>query len=100
MVLTGRMMDAVAAERCGLISRVIPADDLLKEAIRVARKITELSRPSVILAKSAVNAAFEMSLQAGLVFECLAFHTTSSSLDQKEGLAVFIKKRAPVLKNR
>lgn len=100
MVLTGRMMDATEAENCGLVSRIIPADQLMDEAMRVARKISELPRPAVLLAKEAVNAAFEVPLSAGLDIERRLFHYTFNSADQKEGMAAFVDKRSPQFNNK
>ena len=100
MILTGRMMDAEEAERAGLVSRVVPAGNLLEEAIKVAAKITKMSRPSVMLAKEAVNRAFETTLAEGVRFERRLFHSTFATEDQKEGMAAFVEKRKPAFKNR
>jgi enoyl-CoA hydratase len=100
MALTGRMMDAAEAERCGLVSRVIPADQLLDEAIRTAQKICELSLPSVMMAKESVNRAFETTLSEGVRFERRLFHSLFATEDQKEGMAAFAEKRKPGFKNR
>jgi enoyl-CoA hydratase len=100
MCLTGRTMDAEEAERAGLVSRVVPAADLLDEAIRVAARIAEMSRPMVMMVKEAVNAAFETSLTEGVRFERRLFHSTFATEDRKEGMAAFLEKRTPSFKNR
>jgi enoyl-CoA hydratase len=100
MVLTGRMMDAAEAERSGLVSRVVPADKLLDEALAVAGRIAELSRPAVMIAKEAVNRAYETTLAEGVRFERRVFHSLFATADQKEGMAAFIEKRKPDFKNR
>lgn len=100
MALTGRQMDAAEAERCGLASRIVPAAELVDEAIRTAEKIAALSRPIVMIAKELVNRAFETSLAEGLRFERRVFHSTFATEDQKEGMAAFIDKRKPAFKHR
>jgi len=100
MVLTGRMMDAAEAERCGLVSRVLPLDRLLDEAIKTAEKICELSLPVVMLAKESVNRAFETTLSEGVRFERRLFHSCFAIDDQKEGMTAFVEKRKPAFKNR
>ena len=100
MCLTGRMMDAEEAERAGLVSRIVPVAELVDEALRVAGEIAALSRPSVMMAKEAVNRAFETSLAEGIRFERRLFHSTFSTADQKEGMQAFIDKRAPDFKHR
>lgn len=100
MVLTGRMMDADEAERSGLVSRVVPADELVEEAMKTAAKIASMSRPIAIMAKEAVNRAFESTLSEGVRFERRLFHSTFATEDQKEGMAAFAEKRKPVFKNR
>jgi enoyl-CoA hydratase len=102
MVLLGqaRMMDAAEAERCGLVSRVIPADKLVEEAVATAQKIAELSLPIVMMAKESVNRAFETTLNEGVRFERRLFHSTFATEDQKEGMAAFVEKRKPDFKNR
>ena len=100
MILTGRMMDAEEAERAGLVSRIIPAGDLVEEAMKTAAKIAAMSRPSVIMAKEAVNRAFETTLSEGVRFERRLFHSTFATEDQKEGMAAFTEKRKPQFKNR
>ena len=100
MCLTGRMMDADEAERAGLVSRVLPVGELEAEALKVAGKIAQLSRPVVYMAKEAVNVAFESTLQEGLRFERRAFASTFATEDQKEGMSAFVEKRKPEFKNR
>jgi len=100
MVLTGRMMDAAEAERCGLVSRVLPPDRLIEEAIKTAEKICALSLPVVMLAKEAVNRAFETTLSEGVRFERRLFHSCFAIEDQKEGMAAFVEKRKPAFNNR
>ncbi|MDH5411744.1 MAG: enoyl-CoA hydratase-related protein, partial [Alphaproteobacteria bacterium] len=100
LVLTGRMMDAEEAERAGLVSRIVPAEKLLEEAMKAAEKIAAMSRPSVIMAKEAVNRAFESTLSEGVRFERRLFHSTFATEDQKEGMAAFAEKRKPAFKNR
>jgi enoyl-CoA hydratase len=100
MVLTGRMMDAAESERSGLVSRVVPAEQLLEEALKVATRIAEMSRPSVLMAKEAVNRAYETTLAEGVRFERRLFHSLFATEDQKEGMAAFVEKRKPRFKNR
>ena len=100
MILTGRTMDAEEAERAGLVSRVVPADDLLAEAQKVGETIAKLSRPAVKMAKEAVNRAFETTLAEGIRFERRLFHAAFATEDQKEGMAAFIEKRQPRFTNK
>jgi enoyl-CoA hydratase len=100
MCLTGRMMDAAEAERCGLVSRIVPAADLIQDAVKTAAKIAALSRPSVYVAKEAVNRAYETTLAEGIRFERRLFHSLFATEDQSEGMAAFIEKRKPKFKNR
>jgi enoyl-CoA hydratase len=100
MCLTGRMMDAEEAERCGLVSRIVPKGELKAEAVRVAKQIAAYSRPVVLLAKEAVNRAYETTLSEGVRFERRVFHSVFAFEDQKEGMAAFAEKRKPVFKNR
>ncbi|CAN7172209.1 enoyl-CoA hydratase [Mesorhizobium amorphae] len=100
MCLTGRMMDAAEAERCGLVSRVVPAGDLVEEALKAAGKIAEFSLPSVMMTKEAVNRAYETTLAEGLRFERRLFHSLFALDDQKEGMAAFAEKRKPNFTNR
>ncbi|MED5299687.1 MAG: enoyl-CoA hydratase-related protein, partial [Pseudomonadota bacterium] len=100
MCLTGRMMDAEEAERAGLVSRVVPLADLMPEVMKVAQRISELSRPAIMMAKESVNKSYEMSLAEGIKFERRLFHSTFATDDQKEGMAAFSEKREPNFKNR
>jgi len=100
LILTGRMMDAQEAERCGLVARVVPLAGLMDEAVKAAETIAAMSLPSVMLAKEAVNRAFESSLAEGVRFERRVFHSLFATADQKEGMAAFVEKRAPDFKNR
>ncbi len=100
MCLTGRMMDAEEAERAGLVSRIVPADDLLDEALKVAGEIAELSLPAVMMVKECVNRAFETSLAEGVRFERRLFHSAFATEDKAEGMAAFVEKRKPGFKNR
>ncbi|HEY1384192.1 MAG TPA: enoyl-CoA hydratase [Dongiaceae bacterium] len=100
LVLTGRTMDAQEAERSGLVARVVSADKLLDEALGIAAKIASFSLPSVLLAKEAVNQAFETGLAEGLKFERRVFHATFGTEDQKEGMTAFAEKRPPKFKHR
>jgi len=100
MCLTGRMMLADEAERCGLVSRIIPADQLIDEAIRVATQIAELSRPMILMTKEALNRSYEMPLAEGVRFERRLAHTTFALEDHKEGAIAFAEKRKPVFRHR
>jgi len=100
MVLTGRTMDAQEAERAGLVSRVFPDAKLLEEALAVAAQIAEFSLPSVMMAKEAVNRAYEAPLAEGILFERRLFHALFATEEQKEGMAAFIEKRKPKFTHR
>lgn len=100
MCLTGRMMDAAEAERSGLVSRVVPAAELLDEALKVAAKIADFSLPAVMMTKEAVNRSYETTLSEGLRFERRVFHSTFALDDQKEGMAAFAEKRKANFTNR
>ncbi|ODT85154.1 enoyl-CoA hydratase [Phenylobacterium sp. SCN 70-31] len=100
MVLTARMMDAAEAERAGLVSRVVPADKLLDEALGAAAKIAGQSPLAVMMNKELVNAAFETTLSTGVAVERRLFHSLFAFDDQKEGMAAFIEKRKPDFKGR
>jgi enoyl-CoA hydratase len=100
MVLSARMMEAGEAERVGLVSRVVPADKLIGEALAVATQIASFSLPSVMMAKEAVNRAFESPLAEGVRFERRLFHALFATEDQKEGMAAFLEKRKPNFKHK
>jgi len=100
MVLTGRMMDAAEAERSGLVSRVVPADQLMTEALAVAEQLCGLGMPSVMMAKDAVNRSFETGLTDGIAYERRLFHSLFGTEDQQEGMGAFLEKRKPAFKNR
>jgi enoyl-CoA hydratase len=100
LCLTGRMMDAAEAERCGLVARIVAADKLMEEARTVAKKIASFGRLSTIANKEAVNAAFETPMNEGLRLERRLFYSLFATEDQKEGMAAFIAKRPPEFKHR
>jgi enoyl-CoA hydratase len=100
MILTGRLMEAAEAESCGLVTRIVAPDKLLDDAVATAAKIATFSRPVAMMAKEAVNRAFETSLAEGLRFERRLIHSMFALDDQKEGMAAFIEKRKPVFKNK
>jgi enoyl-CoA hydratase len=100
LILTGRMMDAAEAERSGLVARVVPAAELMNEAVKMAETIASMSLPSVMVAKEAVNRAFEVSLAEGVAFERRVFHALFATEDQKEGMTAFVEKRPAQFKNR
>ena len=102
MALLGqsRMMDAAEAERCGLVSRIVPLNELVEEAIATAKKIADLSQPIVMMAKESVNRAYETTLHEGIRFERRLFHSAFSTEDQKEGMSAFAEKRKPAFKHR
>jgi enoyl-CoA hydratase len=100
LILTGRMMDAVEAERCGLVARLVAPDRLLEEALAAASKIAAYSQPIVMMAKETVNRAQETSLAEGARFERRLFLSMFSTEDQKEGMKAFIEKRKPAFRNR
>ncbi len=93
MILTGRMMDAEEAERAGLVSRVVAAEDVVDEAVKVAERIADMSMPAVAMAKEAVNRAFELGLAEGVRFERRLFQSTFATDDRKEGMSAFTEKR-------
>ena len=100
LILSARMMDAAEAERAGLVSRVVPAAEVLGEAIKLAETIAAYSLPSVMMAKESLKRAFEAPLEEGLLFERRMFHSLFATEDQKEGMAAFVEKRAPGFKHR
>ncbi len=100
MVLTGRMMDAAEAERAGLVSRIVPAAELLDVALAAAQTICSFSGPSVVFAKECVDRAYEGSLTDGIQFERRVFHSLFATEDQKEGMDAFVNKRAAVFRHR
>lgn len=100
MILTGRMMDAAEAERASLVTRVVPAAELVAEAVKIGEKIGALSGPSVAMAKEAVNAAFESGLREGVRTERRLFLSLFATEDQKEGMSAFAEKRKPAFRNR
>jgi enoyl-CoA hydratase len=100
MCLTGRMMDAAEAKTLGLVSRVVAPDWLMVEARKMANTIASMSRPAAMLAKEAVNRAFETTLSEGIRFERRVFHSTFALEDRKEGMGAFLEKRPPQFKNR
>ena len=100
MALTGRMMDATEAERAGLVSRVVPAADLMDVVMTAAQTICEFSGPSVMMAKECVNRAYESPLSEGIQFERRMFHSLFATEDQKEGMDAFVHKRKAVFRNR
>jgi len=95
MCLTGRTMDAAEAERSGLVSRVVPADTMLEEALKAAEKIAGQSLPIAMMTKESVNRAYETTLAEGVRFERRLFHSMFATADQKEGMAAFVEKRKP-----
>jgi len=100
MCLTGRNMDAAEAERAGLVSRVVPAAELMAEALKAAHKIAAQSLPIVMMTKETVNRAYETTLSEGVRFERRVFHAMFATEDQKEGMAAFSEKRKPVFKDK
>ena len=100
MNLTGRFMDAAEAERCGLVSRIVPAKDLLSEAMKSAAKIAEKSALVAMLVKESVNRSFETTLREGILFERRMFHAAFATEDQKEGMAAFLQKREAQFRDR
>jgi len=100
LCLTARMMDAQEAERAGLVSRIVPLDKLMHEALAVAEKIASYSAPVVMMIKESINRAYETSLAEGTLFERRVFQSQFSLEDQKEGMAAFVEKRKPTFKHR
>ena len=100
MHLTGRFMDAAEAERCGLVSRVVPVKSLIEEVMKAAAKITEKSAIATMVVKETVNRSQETTLQEGLLFERRMFHALFATEDQKEGMAAFLEKRQPRFRDK
>jgi enoyl-CoA hydratase len=100
LCLTGRMMDSAEAERAGLVSRIVPADKLVSEAVDAATVIASYSLPAVMMAKESVNRAFEVTLSEGVLFERRSFHSLFATDDQKEGMKAFVEKRKPDFKHQ
>jgi enoyl-CoA hydratase len=100
LILTGRTMDAAEAEHTGLVSRVVPADELMREAMAAATTISQMSLSAARMAKEAVNRAFESPLAEGLLYERRLFHSAFATSDQSEGMAAFVEKRPPKFVHR
>jgi enoyl-CoA hydratase len=100
LCLTARMMDAQEAERAGLVSRLVPLEKLMEEALAVAEKIAGYSLPVVMMIKESINRAYETNLAEGILFERRLFHSQFALADQKEGMAAFLEKRKPTFKHR
>jgi enoyl-CoA hydratase len=100
LALTGRMMDAAEAERAGLVSRIVPLDKLMDEALGAALMISDFSHIATRAAKESINRAFEGGLSDGIMFERRLFHALFATEDQKEGMDAFVNKRKPVFKHR
>jgi enoyl-CoA hydratase len=100
MCLSGRLIDAVEAERCGIVARIVPSDELLDEALKVAAVIASKSLPIAMMIKESVNRAFEVNLTEGVRFERRVFHAAFATQDQKEGMAAFIAKREAAFKGK
>jgi enoyl-CoA hydratase len=100
LCLTARMMDAQEADRLGLVSRVVPLDKLMEEAMAVAEKIAGYSLPAAMMLKESINRAYESTLSEGILFERRLFHSQFGLADQREGMAAFLEKRKPSFKNR
>ena len=99
MCLTGRMMDAAEAERSGLVSRIVPAADLMTEVMKAADTIASMSLTATMMTKESVNRSYESTLTEGIRFERRVFHAMFATEDQKEGMAAFVEKRKPAFKN-
>src|SRR5438132_7100685 len=99
LCLTGRMMDATEAERAGLVSRVVPVAELLGEAVEVAERIANMSRPITMMVKESINRAWETTLTEGVRFERRLFHSNFATADRKEGMRAFIEKRKPTFRD-
>ena len=94
LILSARMIDAAEAERAVLVSRVVPAEDLLIEALKIGATIASFSLPAVLMAKESINRAYELPLSEGVLFERRLFHSLFATADQKEGMAAFVEKRS------
>ena len=99
LCLTGRLMDAAEAERAGLVARIVPAADLLADALKTAETIASMSLPAAMLTKDCVNRAYETTLAEGIRYERRTFHSLFATEDQKEGMAAFLEKRRAAFKN-
>ena len=99
MILTGRMMDAIEAEKLGLVSRIISSEGFLEKVIDIAIEISEKSLPALIMAKDAINSSYENTLSQGIIYERRLFRSSFSLEDRKEGMKAFIDKRKAVFKN-
>lgn len=100
MSLTGRMMDAEEAERSGLVSRIVPLDELMDEVLKTAQAVADMSLPIAMMTKESVNRAYETTLSEGVRFERRLFHSMFATEDQTEGMAAFVEKRKPQFRNR
>lgn len=100
LILTGNQFSAQEAEKHGLVSRVVPAAELVNEAVKLGERIASFSKPVIAMAKEAVNAAYETTLQQGILFERRLFHSTFATHDQKEGMRAFIEKRKPQFQDK
>lgn len=100
LILTGRQLTAEEAERAGLVSRLVPSEDLLEEALKVAERIAGLSSPAVMLAKQTIERAFETTLSEGILHERQVFWSMFATEDQKEGMKAFIEKRSPQFRHK
>jgi enoyl-CoA hydratase len=100
LCLTGRMIDAAEAERAGLVARIVPAGELMKDAMATAEVIANMSLPAAMMVKEGINRAFEGTLAEGVKYERRLFHSTFGLADQKEGMGAFVEKRAAVFQHK
>lgn len=100
LCLTGRLMDAAEAERSGLVSRIVPADELIPKALEMAEQIAAFSQPVTMMIKECVNRSFETTLSEGCLYERRQFHAAFAMSDRAEGMAAFLEKRKPRFRNR